>query len=679
MRKQQPITHYNTFRIAFACFIIICSFQTIHAQGNWLWANYWTGNDDPLSSTNAYNYVVKTAFDEDGNIYAFGACGGTAQIAAQNQNVHMLNIPIVLTANTMGSVLAKYDRNGNLLWHRLIKNSGFGEDCRPLDMFFDGDRIMISGNYQFQANNNLWFFDTLITMQNVAGIPWEEQHPPYAVGNFTYFVSFDLDGNREESVFIHTLTREHYLNGRRNQPLGFRGGTICVDSQENTYIAVDVSYGGTDTMPFTIVIDKDTVRETFDVFFPENCYELEDVGWNYVYNTLLYKFSPDWELEWVHRVVDHTNGLSPYLPRDTVNPFFTPCTFRLNIDVNDELYLSGYITDMMIMNEYNQYPIHIYWDSVHYATVLNYGMAHFTPYIVKYDSNGNVLWSNQIYVNNEGNPNSVISSYWYENCVDDNGVYLMGISAGTQDYQPIYYFDSENYQLPNVDSYHHHVYFVKFDKQTGQFVKYGVTPGQHTSISDRIRPVVINNHLLFQITNQDFNTHQTNTVLCFFSTDGHFMEADTISFIEDNWYKSGGTIVSNDGYILCDRMNSQDLTFNHDLTLDLFNDNRSCAIIALKYDPSILEPYPTGIVQHTNQDDMFILYPNPTTDFLNIESKGKGFEQVNIVDINGKEIMNEFVHERHCIVNVSSLPAGMYLVKILSDGEWSVGKFIKTK
>ena len=195
MRKQQPITHYNTFRIAFACFIIICSFQTIHAQGNWLWANYWTGNDDPLSSTNAYNYVVKTAFDDEGNIYAFGSCGGTAQVVDQQTAVHLSNNPIVLTARTRGSVLVKFDRNGNLLWSRLIKNSGLGADTDPYDMFFDGDKIVIAGNYQFQAMEQLWFFDTLIYNQQVAGIPWEEQHPPYAVGNFTYFVTFDLDGN----------------------------------------------------------------------------------------------------------------------------------------------------------------------------------------------------------------------------------------------------------------------------------------------------------------------------------------------------------------------------------------------------------------------------------------------------------------------------------------------------
>ena len=95
------------------CLILLQAvFFSASAQGEWKWANYWTGNDDPLSSTNAYNYVVKTAFDDEGNIYAFGSCGGTAQIQDQSQAIHMLNNATVLTANTQGSVLAKFDRNG---------------------------------------------------------------------------------------------------------------------------------------------------------------------------------------------------------------------------------------------------------------------------------------------------------------------------------------------------------------------------------------------------------------------------------------------------------------------------------------------------------------------------------------------------------------------------------------
>ena len=43
------------------------TFPNVSAQGEWKWANYWTGNDDPLSSSNPYNYVVRTAFPSSSN------------------------------------------------------------------------------------------------------------------------------------------------------------------------------------------------------------------------------------------------------------------------------------------------------------------------------------------------------------------------------------------------------------------------------------------------------------------------------------------------------------------------------------------------------------------------------------------------------------------------------------
>lgn len=646
------------------CLILLQTvFFSTSAQGEWKWANYWTGNDDPLSSTNAYNYVVKTAFDDEGNIYAFGSCGGTAQISDQSQAIHMLNNATVLTANTQGSVLAKFDRNGNLLWHRIIKSSR--SECTPYDMFFDGNRIVILGLYSNSGavNEHLWFFDTLITGQHFAGIPWEEQIPPYAFGNYNYIVSFDIDGNRHESVSVHILSRESYGVGdgtRLNEPLGNRM-SFCVDSHGNSYIAVDAIYSGADTLPYTIVIDKDTNRMSYDVYFPENCYKYNGT-WNTVNNTLLYKFSHDWELEWVHRVVDHTDGLSSALPMDTINPYFNPVTFGVNIDDNDELYLSGYLSEMQIMDEYNQYPMHIYWDSVHYAIVADHGLAKFLPFIIKYNSDGEVQWSNQAYVRNENN-SVFLSTDWFDNYIDDGGVYLIGRKTNIPGYQTMYYFDGEENQLPNFDG--QQVYFVKFDKQTGQFVNYGIMPGQ-TSVSNRIRPTVINNHLLFQVVG--LGVQQTSTLLCYFNTNGQFMGADTISYTIDDWHKSGGVVVSDEGYILCDMMNSQDLTFGHDMTLDLYNDNRSCAIIALKYDPSILEPYPEGpleVAQYDERLDCIRLYPNPAVDRITIESpENLPIDGVAITNLAGQFLGVRIVDATHADINVRDLPAGTYIAHI---------------
>ena len=669
---------HRFFPFAVCLILLQTVFFGTYAQGEWQWANFWTGNDDPLSSTNAYNYVVKTAFDDEGNIYAFGSCGGTAQIQDQSQAIHMLNNASVLTANTQGNVLAKFDRNGNLLWHRLIKSSGFGTDFNPYDMFFDGDKIVIAGDYSFQATDQLWFFDTLINYQHVAGIPLEELHPPFAVGNYTYFVTFDLDGNRLESVFVHTLSRDITNGQRANLYLGYKG-FICVDSHRNTYVAVDEAYSGADTMPYTVVVEKDTVRRTYDVFFPENCYEYEEGTWNAVNNTLFCKLSPEWELEWVRRVVDHTNGLSPALSWDTINPYYTPCTFGLSIDDNDEIYLSGYLTDMMMMDEYNQYPMHIYWDSVHYATVLNYGMAYYTPYIVKYDSDGNVLWSNQIYVSHLSSNTAQNKTIWKDNAIYDNSVYLVGDALISDGVPSLFYFDEESNNMPVTQITE---YFVRFNAQTGDFENWGIVPGDRTSIGLRgsVRPAVINNHL---ITLAISYSTDFPMLLCYFNTNGEFEKADTIVHMYDNKQQIGKIIVDNDGYILCDMMNSQDLTFGHDMTLDLYNDNRSCAIIALKYDPSILEPYPEGpveVAQYDERLDRIRLYPNPAVDRITIESpEDLPIDGVAITNLAGQFLGVRIVDATHADINVRDLPAGTYIAHINTRAGNTERKFVVKK
>ena len=69
------------FTLIFTLFLLLLQIPA-SAQGEWKWANYWTGNDDPMNGNNPFNYIVRTAFDDDGNIYVFGSFGGNASIYA---------------------------------------------------------------------------------------------------------------------------------------------------------------------------------------------------------------------------------------------------------------------------------------------------------------------------------------------------------------------------------------------------------------------------------------------------------------------------------------------------------------------------------------------------------------------------------------------------------------------
>lgn len=71
----------------------------------------------------------------------------------------------------------------------------------------------------------------------------------------------------------------------------------------------------------------------------------------------------------------------------------------------------------------------------------------------------------------------------------------------------------------------------------------------------------------------------------------------------------------------------------------------------------------------------FTLYPNPTTDVLNISSKnGLNASEVRIVDMTGKVVKTQ---EDATTINVSDLAAGTYLIDIITKEGKASSKFIK--
>ena len=647
---------------------------TSSAQGEWKWANYWTGNDDPLNSTNPYNYVVRTAFDDDGNVYVFGSFGGNARLYDQNMSTWISDNVAVATSTTQGIILTKFDSLGNYSWSRIIKTIK-NESCRPYDMVLYDNQILIAGEYSFMGSlgEQLMFLDTLITQQTAQSYPSGQHQPPYTYGSYSFFSVLDLDGNVLDNHFMKTLTRELY-NGQPGQMALADGNVgarpICLDSQGNVYIAVNRYYGGVDTLPFTLVIDEDPLK-TYPLFLPGNCY-----GTNVINNMMLYKFTPSWELGWMRLVIDSTEGISPAIPVDTINPYIRQHIGGLSIDENDKLYLSGYLMDMWIHDEQNQYPMYIYWDSTHYATIADQSLAKSLPFIIKYDSDGNVQWANQAYVKNEPSTDFYNFMVWHDNFVDDGGVYIIGQAGSTPEQNPLFYFDNETNHitlLPNT--YQHTSFFVKYDKETGSFDALGQTPGLHTFAPEGQRPAVLNNHLLgmFQ------NNFSQGSLLCYFNTNGHFVKADTM-FSNDESQQSLKTIVNEKGTILCDFICKQNINFGHDLTLNFDDHQYSHAVIAYRSDPSILEPYPedsTAVPQYDERLSEIRLYPNPATDRVVIESpEGLPVGMVAVTNESGQLLFLQPATSCRTELSVRHLPAGLYVAHVSTSVGSTAIKFV---
>ena len=68
----------------------------------------------------------------------------------------------------------------------------------------------------------------------------------------------------------------------------------------------------------------------------------------------------------------------------------------------------------------------------------------------------------------------------------------------------------------------------------------------------------------------------------------------------------------------------------------------------------------------------FEVYPNPTTDVINIETKGKLSSSI-LYNITGQKVLTSDQNQ----INVSSLPKGTYILKTIIDGNENTKKIIK--
>lgn len=86
-----------------------------------------------------------------------------------------------------------------------------------------------------------------------------------------------------------------------------------------------------------------------------------------------------------------------------------------------------------------------------------------------------------------------------------------------------------------------------------------------------------------------------------------------------------------------------------------------------------LNSYPVGIKQETRNNNL-ILFPNPAVETLNILSK-KSLELIEILNLSGQVVFRE--KNPNNKINISKLSSGAYIVKVISNSDVLVSKFIK--
>lgn len=81
----------------------------------------------------------------------------------------------------------------------------------------------------------------------------------------------------------------------------------------------------------------------------------------------------------------------------------------------------------------------------------------------------------------------------------------------------------------------------------------------------------------------------------------------------------------------------------------------------------------------TNVKQAISIYPNPTSDLLNVKIEGsESISAVKIIDLNGREVfVKSFNGVNDAQINVSDLTSGMYLINITSGEQTTTRKFLK--
>ncbi len=662
MKKQ-----LHTFLCAVMVSIFVINLQA--QEKEWLWAKAYSGSGSEITQ----NRIVKSSFDAEGNVYILGSFRMPAQMDGEDVHPPILGVSM----SHPGQLIAKFDTNGNLIWKKVIKYDG---TASPKWLQVRGDKVYALVDVVMEwsnANSHLYYLDTLVYYDSIRNIPLEECTLPFGTyRGMNAFITFDLDGN---------VLQQHFLqyDDRVPDPMGIfpgpwryslAGGVyhpFYVDSEENIYIASYVRFWGTDpSAPLYTVIDNER-RDSFYMpeTVPENAYSL----WRWV----LYKFTSDFDLLWAKPFVHRTEGIPTFeSDRDDLNPRYDEIQFYgLSGDEEGNLYISGYIVTKndseraLLCN----YPIRYYWDETHYGTVHDISSALNLPFLIKFDTNGNVMWNQQLHAKSVRNA-IVVGNRFNGNTVNEHSVYVTGMGQ-----EPIghigdtIFMDSEM-KIPLTRSNPNHEtrgFYVRYDKETGNYLNHGIIPAERISREGK-QPTLINNYLLMQGL-YTFPVDGANKLVAYFCDDGTFLGADTI-------FSPSGTDISDvivhpDGYLFTHFTGSGRTTFG-DIAVQE-NSSRIAAFFGMMYNPSILIPYEggIGIAEPPLPGSSLALYPNPAhTDLhLLLPADGARFERAELYSMQGQKL-----GEYHsCTISVAHLPAGVYIVKVYAGRESTTRKFLK--
>ena len=83
-----------------------------------------------------------------------------------------------------------------------------------------------------------------------------------------------------------------------------------------------------------------------------------------------------------------------------------------------------------------------------------------------------------------------------------------------------------------------------------------------------------------------------------------------------------------------------------------------------------------GVIEISDNNNTISLYPNPTKDNLTIETTSTKDQELEILNLIGQTIYTSVITKK-AVVKTSEFPVGVYFIKLSTDKETVVKKFVK--
>ena len=85
-----------------------------------------------------------------------------------------------------------------------------------------------------------------------------------------------------------------------------------------------------------------------------------------------------------------------------------------------------------------------------------------------------------------------------------------------------------------------------------------------------------------------------------------------------------------------------------------------------------------AVDEQTTKGPALKLFPNPVSSVLNIETTGKSaHDQLSVMNLSGRVVLTCSTTGTKTQLDISSLPGGVYFVRLINNKTVETGKFVK--